>query len=716
VPLVASKMRISSSLGHARAARRLTEPVANAHQKRASRALLQMGGLLIFLAACSPQPVPEEAPSGPRVPLYRLSESLASGPLPASLASCRVGDEIRPALGCLPRIDVADLTQENEEQWKTELSMPVPKQLRGKPFILGATLQGKRFLDWREMSPRFIGPRATWIRTPMGEENIARGEVWARPLPANYLHYRTKALPIPARARLNVATGMSHAAAAVGASPANLRLEVEAGNERKVALATWVSGDGDRWQEHSIDLSAYAGQEVVFHFISTVAEKGGETTFTAPLWGSPIVSAPTVAPEKPNVLLLSLDTLRADYVGVERGGRSLTPRLDQFRARSTVFQNAMTTYPSTTASHMSLFTGLYPATHDTNHARKRLPDRIPTMAEAFATGGYLTAAVTENAMLSAESGFKRGFDFYREQKSAEVWSSAGAIQKTFEDGLAWLRQHPDERFFLFLHTYQVHYPYTPPAEYDLFRTPLDEASPEDGNLRQILQSEQAYAAEVHYTDAEVGRLLETLESEGFLDNTIVLITSDHGEEFGEHGSIGHSHALHAEVLNIPLSIFFPSGAPTGKAIDIPVSLVDILPTLLDILDLPARKSDGRSLVPLLEGRDFGDPRAIFAQNFGKNGAQFAARTSSHKFNFEGEDSTPGSIYDIRSDPKEQQPLTDEELANEGRRWIESYKDLIIRGMTEHMRGDREADSGQTSQSAPVDADLANKLRALGYAD
>ena len=196
----------------------------------------------------------------------------------------------------------------------------------------------------------------------------------------------------------------------------------------------------------------------------------------------------------------------------------------------------------------------------------------------------------------------------------------------------------------------------------------------------------------------------------------MLVTSDHGEEFGEHGAIGHSHALHAEVLNIPMSLFFPPIAPPGHSIETPVSLVDVLPTLLDILELPSMESDGRSLRPLLEGNDFGEPRAIYAQNFSEKGSQWAARTSSHKFIFEGEDLNPVAVYDLRFDPGEQDSLDDEELAREGRQWVQIYKDLVIENMTAATERDAASRSDGATEPAAVDADLANKLRALGYAD
>src|SRR5262249_19779852 len=150
-----------------------------------------------------------------------------------------------------------------------------------------------------------------------------------------------------------------------------------------------------------------------------------------------------------------------DFVGSDVNGRPLTPKLDALAAEGASFKDVVTTYPSTAAAHMSLFTSRYVSAHGVTFPTHILPESIPTLPQILSQRGFSTAAVTEGGMLATGSGFLRGFDSYREYSGAEVWSSERQVEKTFASGLDWVARHRDERFFLFLHTYQVHNPYTP---------------------------------------------------------------------------------------------------------------------------------------------------------------------------------------------------------------------------------------------------------------
>lgn len=690
---------------------------------------------LASLLACSPAP-PAEAPDREggqalesrgsaeaerrqRHPLYRLTEQLVGGKLPLDGLTCRVGNEIRPSLGCLPQELIFSGAVISDGASTPRVVAEPDEFLQEHALIVERSAKGKGVLDWKTLPPILAQRGTLSISTEIDFEDAESVELWARPIPPNERHFRTRSLRIPAASHLQVGVGMYPLAAQLGAVTATMQLDAETDGERTTLLETVVAGDSKRWVDHEIDLQAFAGKDVVFHLVSRPAGEVGPDDFTAPLWGAPIITAESSLPrdeEAPNVIVISLDTLRADYVGRQRLGRDLTPNLDRFRAAGTVFTNAMTTYPSTTGSHMSLFTGVYPATHETIHARKKLPPEIPTLAQEMAKAGYATAAVTENAMLNAGSGFLRGFDSYREQKGDDVWSTDGAIRQTFDDGLTWLEHHGNERFFLFLHTYQVHFPYTPPKRHNHFRKALNKKLPEEKFEKQKVWAERGYAGEVLYMDEELGRLLRTLEERQLLDHTVIIITADHGEEFGEHGDIGHAQTLFAEVMNIPMSIYFPGRAPAGLSVDEPVSLVDIAPTVLDLAGIPAMRSQGRSLVPLLEGGDFGPPRAVYAQNFGKYGQQWAARTADRKFIFSGKESNPPLVFDLREDPGELKPLKDGELTVEGKRWINPYKAWVRRAMRVRQRKEAAARKKESAPERRLDESVVNKLRALGYTD
>jgi arylsulfatase A-like enzyme len=684
--------------------------------------------ILLALGACTTAPSNPlavdsvailDAASGnlPRAPLYRLTEWMKSGPIAAEDLTCAIGNEIRPSLGCLPQIPVFSGPLPPEEQGRLRMSLPIPQVLQQQRLILERTTKKTSDLDWRGLPPQYLRKNISNYEFESTSTDDHLLQVWARPLPPNHRHYRTQPRQIPPGARLQVGIGIAPLASAVGAAPVRMRLQVKNAAGEHTILDTRVSpGTPSAWQDYEFDLQAYAGEEVSFHFISEVLADNDAGSFSAPLWGAPIVVAPIENSGPPNIIVISLDTLRSDYVGVEKQGHRLTPELDRFRDTGAVFENAMTTYPSTTGSHMSLFTGVYPATHGTIHARKTLPRAIPTMAETLAGHGYATAAVTENAMLNSGSGFVRGFDSYQEQKGDDVWSTEGAIEKTFSDALLWLEAHANERFFLFIHTYQVHFPYTPPERHNHFRKNLKGKLPKEKLARQAFWSEAGYAGEIVYMDAEVGSLLAALGPLVDLDNTIIVITADHGEEFAEHGHIGHAETLHSEVLDIPMSIHYPGQIPAQTRVAAPASLVDILPTVLDFAGLPPEpRAQGVSLRPLIQGKSLPEPRAVYAQNFGKSGQQWAARTIDRKFIFNGNQKIPKQAYDLASDPDEQNPL---ELSPEdsaaSQAWIRLYKNWAVEAMTARML--LQAEEQEQPPVKPLDEGVANKLRALGYMD
>ena len=217
-------------------------------------------------------------------------------------------------------------------------------------------------------------------------------------------------------------------------------------------------------------------------------------TFSLPLIGIPILSAPT-RDARPNFILVSLDTLRADAVSAYGAERRATPNLGSFAKDAVTFLDASTTYPSTTASHMSLFTGLYPEAHQILAPPSRLKPDVPTLPDLVAQAGYRTGAVTENGMLFANIGFVRGFDSYDEVTGTLSRDTPGWAAEVVDRGIAWLEKYPHEQFFLFLHTYQVHEPYIAPEGFDKF--PIPEGIP----FRRYLQD---CKAEVLYTDHQMG--------------------------------------------------------------------------------------------------------------------------------------------------------------------------------------------------------------------
>jgi arylsulfatase A-like enzyme len=412
--------------------------------------------------------------------------------------------------------------------------------------------------------------------------------------------------------------------------------------------------------------------------------------------------------------------MRGDQLGGSLGGIPTMPELTRRAEGGAVFENAYTAYPSTTAGHMTMLTGLYPATHGMVFATGVLSAQITTLPEVFARNGYATVGVTEDAMLSAYVGFVRGFDYYRENKGKTMFATAGEIEQTFAAGLKWIEEHPNERFFLFLHTYQVHQPYSPPPAYDLFKTWNKDGQevPIDGTTPLPVLDRHLYAGEVRYSDAVLNRLLDRLGELGVLDQTIVAVTGDHGDEFGEHGLIGHAKTVYDEVLHVPLVFLGPGVVPSGKRIDTPVSLIDLMPTLLDLVGLPVpRGLQGTSLVPLLRDEPFPAARVLYAEAppIGPgSGHRVAARTAGFKWIASDLPNVPMQVYDLTTDPGEHAPLDDSRLVAPG-----DVLQSLYRGLGDTTKG--ASHTGDVIAPVPtpkpeLDERTVEKLRLLGYID
>ena len=403
------------------------------------------------------------------------------------------------------------------------------------------------------------------------------------------------------------------------------------------------------------------------------------------------------------MLLISLDTVRADSIGAVTRGARLTPWFDRLSGEGVVFRNAVSTFSSTSAAHMSLFTGTYPATHKVRYATHHLDASIRTLPEALAKAGYSTGAVTENAMILAGSGFARGFDSYRENKDS--LRHTGSIDRTFADGVAWLEAHRGERFFLFLHTYEAHTPYAPKPE-ALADVPEIDV---DGLREDELPWEQTrrrYEAEIHYIDGALEHLFSELRRLDVLDDTMVVITSDHGEEFGEHGGLGHAKSVYDEVLRIPLLFWNAAGTTAGQVVDEQVSLIDVTPTILEFAAIsPPPRIPGRSLIPAMNGDPLPGSEVRFAEAPVRNTRHVTARTKNHKWIWRSNEEGL-LVFDLTADPGEKTPLQNENLSAEGQVLIDAYLAL----------DDLPQDDEEPAPARVLDEPTRQKLEALGYVE
>jgi arylsulfatase A-like enzyme len=322
----------------------------------------------------------------------------------------------------------------------------------------------------------------------------------------------------------------------------------------------------------------------------------------------------TVPEKAPSIILISIDTLRPDRLGCYGNEQPTSPNLDRFREDAALFANAIAQAPSTLPSHATMLTSLVPEHHGAFFSRRSpLPDDLPTLATVLAAAGYRTAAFTGGGQIAPEFGLDRGFEIYGvNQGGAEFASAVGS-------GLDWLRRDPGHPAFLFLHTYQVHHPYTPDAELlglfdDGYEGPLPGAISKkllgDINRGEIAIDERdlihiiaAYDAEIRSVDEAFGELLRGLDDLGLTDNSLIIFSSDHGEEFGEHGVVGwHSHTLYDELLRVPLLIRFPERQFAGNTVPAQVRLLDLAPTIVAVAGADAPPSfEGVDLRRVLGG-------------------------------------------------------------------------------------------------------------------
>ncbi|HEX2253057.1 MAG TPA: sulfatase [Thermoanaerobaculia bacterium] len=348
-------------------------------------------------------------------------------------------------------------------------------------------------------------------------------------------------------------------------------------------------------------------------------------------------AACTRAPEPPSDLaglatrgyiLVSIDTLRADHLGAYGYGRDTSPFLDRLAARGVLFENAVVPLPGTLPSHMSMFTGLYPPEHGVYPPDKVLSAEIETLPEAFRRHGFRTAGFTEGGYMSGHYGFARGFERF----SDEFEDSPRDVERTLARGLDFLAGlGADEPFFLFVHTYAVHDPYDPPepfrSRYWPRPPPANTFRPTGANLvavnlgkasvtaEQVAYFEALYDGGIRYLDGVLEQWFGQLDDLGLLADTTIVITSDHGEEFLEHGKLVHEQIYH-ENLHVPLIVLHPA-LPAGRRVQRLVRTLDLAPTLHELAGLDASHAFSGEPLPLRAARA-PQLRTAYAESFDRS--------------------------------------------------------------------------------------------------
>lgn len=394
---------------------------------------------------------------------------------------------------------------------------------------------------------------------------------------------------------------------------------------------------------------------------------------------------PAFQAARPDIVLIVVDTLRADHLGAYGYTRDTSPVIDALAERGVLFEAAWGAAPWTLPSIMSIMTSRYPSGHRVENDGLRLADGIPTLAQTFEAGGYATGGFVSHIYVTETFGFKRGFQRFEDFDLAdpayrlEAGMEPDATRVT-DAALEWLAAQGDRPVFLFVHYFDPHWPYDPPddvraqfpsdyrgdldAGYDsisLFQEP-NIAMPED--YRTFLLDR--YDGEIRYVDREIGRLLEGLGRSGRRDRAWITVTSDHGEEFKEHGSVGHGRSLYEEVIRVPLVIAGPGSGTAGRGgrrIAAPASGIDLFPTLIDLAGFERRPPglEGGSLAPALRSgggpAPGSDPGAtiVISETVRLNTYQKALRRGARKLiQFMGQNRS--ELYDLALDPGEKNDL------------------------------------------------------------
>jgi len=524
-----------------------------------------------------------------------------------SLVQIRIGDyELKQKL----------LPGPNFHVYRFDLHLEMPTY--GRPLAIMPTDSADRpaVIDFIELAPRQIRFPAAAGRQTIGKRDDYRNVLYTHS-PSTIAY----TVAVPKAARLKFSLGVMDKNKPV-------RFRVLAG--RTEVFAKTVS-DPDAWEEAVVDLSAYAGASPRLTF-QTEAAKG-----VVGLWANPLMTT-AAHQRRPNVLLYMIDTLRSDHTSLYGYHRDTTPFLKKLGAAGVVFGDAHAQSSWTKPSVASMMTSLHTFAHGIERDIDTIPKGATTLSDQLRGAGYVSASLIANPFAGRTTGLERGFDYLLEYPVVQRQRTDAADRGTDSAAMnrvifPWLEQHRDEPFFLYMHSTDPHAPYRPPAGFEEQFASAAETAAFDRDYaklrgarqyggaavvsradlaaagvnadRWVRQAIDRYDAEIRHNDHAIEALVGKLRQIGVLDNTVVIVVSDHGEEFLDHGWTAHGHSLYQELTSVVFLLWNPKLLPSARRIAEPVQLIDLAPTLLDLLGIkPAGITQGQSLVPLIQGRTF----------------------------------------------------------------------------------------------------------------
>lgn len=496
------------------------------------------------------------------------------------------------------------------------------------------------------------------------------------------------------------------------------------------------------WTEGNVDLAPWATKAVRIDLTTTGAD--GEAG-----WGEAEIMVPEL-PEPPeiadrgsrpkNIVYILIDTQRADALEPfgEDGSLAQTPTFDALAKDSIVFTRAFNQENWTKPSVATILSGLYPVTHDTSGEEETVPDAVEMIAERLEDNGMKTGAFIANGYISRDFGFNQGWDdytnFLREGKN-------GQAKNVYRNATQWVEENHDKPFFLYVQTIDPHVPWNIPDEYkELYYDGkyTGRIGPTMGGAEQKELSgnpkmteddykwvQTLYKGEVSYQDKQMSRLIDKLDELGVLDDTLVIVSNDHGEELNDHGEMGHRHTLYNELLRAPLLMRYPDRLPPGHQYDDIVEMVDVAPTIVDLMGFePSEVHEGISLLPLIEGHTLQRPRYTIAEyeynsRYGPLDIDEEDRGSHERSVIVGrwklwrDHRQHKMLFDLKADPKEQKNMLGK--APIALRLTEVYLAEGLANPNKKVRllnrmGRKQFQSG----TVKIEGELRKQLEALGY--
>jgi len=584
-------------------------------------------------------------------------------------------------------------------------------------------------------------PRKTDFRQAAGRLLVGKRDAYRNALYVHSPSTVTFEATVPKDARLHFGTGITEQN-----SPVTFRVVADGSRELYSRTVT----DADIWEDADVDLSPYAGRNIKLAFATSTDKPN-----TVGLWANPLLT--TKAPKnRPNVLIYMIDTLRGDHTSVYGYTRDTTPFLKKLGSQGLVFEDCQAQATWTKPSTASLLTSLYSFTHGILHDSDTIPKGSTTLAEQLRGAGYITASVVANPFAGRLSGLQRGFDYMSE------WAVVQRLRTDAEDRATdsaalnkvlfpWLEQHRDEPFFLYAHATDPHAPYRPPVGFEeKFADPADtpEFNRNYARLRDraqygggtvisrvlcakngvnpdrfIRRAVDRYDGEVLHNDWSLEQLVGKLKQLGILANTLIVVVSDHGEEFWEHGWTAHGHSLYQELTHGVFIMWNPKLIPIPRRVAEPVQLIDVMPTVLDLLGVKIPDVvQGQSLAPFAKGQPFQSRGPVMTSRYAHpdakpNGFVPENRTDTvalidarWKLIYRDKAKEVGmnkvELYDRRIDRVDatnvavQNPQQVDRMMAEIGKWMEAQKQI-------------KSFLGQGAK-ANVDAQTLEQLRSLGY--